>query len=187
MRTERWQPTVALRPQGTEVMERSVLQPPVTNEERWTVSVWRFAIKPHRLSQARRIEPVSSRRISFVRVLLSVATINSAQEPAGTRDSVFANSRQETRLQQDVLSSRQSILRAPSGVPLLRHAALPACRQSLSPLSAPAAPRPCLLNCGTGRQAAGWERHMDGCRQSYSCSSRRLSVGIVSTMLSLNE
>lgn len=73
-----------------------------------------------------------------MRVPLLVATINSAQERAGTRDGVFANSRQETRVQQDAPSSRQSILRAPSGTLLLRHA----CRQSLSPLPAPAARAP---------------------------------------------
>lgn len=48
-----------LRPQGTEVTERSALQPPVTNGQRRPVSVWCFAIKTHRRSQAHERDELS--------------------------------------------------------------------------------------------------------------------------------
>lgn len=71
VRMERRQPTVALRPRGTEVMERSELQPPVTNGDPLSLELCSKTPLPVT------IKPVSSRRILWGGdALLSVVTIH---------------------------------------------------------------------------------------------------------------
>lgn len=85
---------------GTEVMERSVLQPPVTDRGCSAVSVWCSAIKPRCPSQEQWAEPGSGRRGSYVRY-------QPRTHPGKSRARGWSAAAQPSP-QQDVLSSQQS-------------------------------------------------------------------------------
>ena len=59
---ERWQPTVVLGPQGTEVMERSALRPPIATGDRLSPAVCNETPRPPQEDGAKLFSVVSSDR-----------------------------------------------------------------------------------------------------------------------------